>query len=173
MLALPKEYVYFHYPSDEMDVLEIPVQRLLDNPYYSDGTRVEIPKDAAAIWTFIKDVSGKVIHDEFHEIGREGMVDISSISSSSRTYQFEMIIGTGKQLDTAAVRHIVRMFLGDVQYDTLSIGLWKEDQYGNREVVMPMDFVSTHYETYTERQILVDKDTTGQQYYAEFHSLIN
>ena len=102
----------------------VPITEVLDNLTYENGNRVDdIPDDAKIVWTYYKDNEGKVIRDEYHEINREETVDLTYFDGQL-DYTLELIVGSGKQLDTDSVRYIVKVIIDKNYVDNITLSLY-------------------------------------------------
>ena len=88
------------YTDDQIKAM--PLQDVLDLLQDTDGNPIEIAEDAKVVWAHFKDNEGNVIRDEYHVIERNENVDLSEFSYTTG-YTMELIIGSGKQLDSSNV----------------------------------------------------------------------
>ena len=125
-----KAYLILNGYSDEA-LAEMKLSDVLDKLVDADGNSIEIPEDANAVWSYFKDEDGNVIRDEYHMLDKSATVDMTVVNGLS-TYTMELIIGSGKQLDTQNVRYIVKVYLTDKIIESLSYELYQQDENGVR-----------------------------------------
>ena len=144
LLPLREEKAYLVVGDhDGLDISAISLQLILDNLLDSHGNQIEIDPDAKIVWTYFKDSEGKVIQDEYHEIGRNDTVDLSLFEENDK-YKMELIIGSGKQLDQSCVRYLVTVYLSDTLRDMLRYELYTQDEDGTRHKVVPKTTVARY-----------------------------
>ena len=177
MLPIKEEKAYLIIDSEDIDPSKVPLKTVFDELMYGDGSKVKIDPNRKAVWAYVKDADGKVIHDEYHEIKEGTTLDLSSISPSKTTYTFEMIVGNGVQLDYDATRYIVRVFIGSYQQDFVKFPLYKTDKNGKRSKVEPKDVVVQGFtgfgESGTMRTYILSEMEEGDQYYVGIESLLD
>lgn len=177
MLPIQEKKAYLIIDSEDIDPSKVPLQTVFDGLMYGDGSKVKIDSNCKAVWAYVKDGDGKVIHDEYHEIQQGTTLDLSSISPSETTYTFELIVGDGVQLDYNATRYIVRVFLGSTQRDFVQYHLWKTDKNGKRSEIEPKDVVVQGVSGFgtsgSIRTFIISEMEEGDQYYVGVESLLD
>ncbi|MBS6722585.1 MAG: hypothetical protein KH268_06260 [Clostridiales bacterium] len=170
-----KAYLVLNGYSDEA-LAEMKLSDVLDKLVDADGNSIEIPEDANAVWSYFKDEDGNVIRDEYHMLDKSATVDMTVVNGLS-TYTMELIIGSGKQLDTQNVRYIVKVYLTDKIIESLSYELYQQDENGVRTVA-PYDRTWTVNNTQmTELGIEVETvgysmgENAGKEYYFGINSV--
>ena len=99
----------------DAQIKAMPLQDVLNLLQDTEGNPIEIAEDAKVVWAHFKDNEGNVIRDEYHVIERNESVDLSEFSYTMG-YTMELIIGSGKQLDSSNVRYIVKVYMPN-KYD--------------------------------------------------------
>lgn len=119
------------YTEDEIKAM--PLSTVLSKLQDNDGNYISIPDDASVVWAHFKDEEGKVIRDEYHEIGRNETVDLSEFSYTTG-YTMELIVGSKNQLDTGNIRYIVRVYISDVVTEFVDWEFYNQnDETGERK----------------------------------------
>ncbi len=180
LLPLREEKAYLVVGDhDGLDISAIPLQIILKCLLDTHGNNIEIDPDAKVVWTYFKDSEGKVIQDEYHEIGRNDTVDLSLFEENDK-YKMELIIGSGKQLDQSCVRYLVTVYLSDQVQDLIRYELYAQDEDGTRHKVEPkttlfrytgdselLKFIesTTGCSDSTQRGVIVPGHKKGTEYY--------
>ena len=121
------------YTEDEIKA--VPLSTVLSLLVDNDGNKIEIPADARVVWAHFKDNEGNVIRDEYHEIGRDEVVDLSEFEYTTG-YTMELIVGSGKQLDTESKRYIVRVYLTDEIQEKLHFDFYVQDDSERKKITV-------------------------------------
>lgn len=136
MQPLEEVKAYVVLSKDENRIMT--VSDFLDKFVDTNGQKIIIGPEKKIVWTYLKDNEGNVIYDEYHELGRDEVIDLSSIGKSEKTYTMELIIGDGQQLNSENIRYIVRIYLVSNQTENLSYELYTQDSNGDRHKVVPI-----------------------------------
>ena len=161
----------------EEQLKAISVDDILNNLLDRDGNRIEVDPDASVVWTYFKDETGSVIHDEYHRIGRDETVDMTSLDDVS-TYTMELIVGSGNQLDPNNKRYLVKVYLTNTMTDQIQATLYQQDADGNRTELKPeYESVTINNQlqglmgmTIYTRICCIPSDTDTSEYYVGFTS---
>ncbi len=161
----------------EEQLKAISVDDILNNLLDRDGNRIEVDPDASVVWTYFKDETGSVIHDEYHRIGRDETVDMTSLDDVS-TYTMELIVGSGNQLDPNNKRYLVKVYLTNKVTDQIQATLYQQDADGNRTELKPeYESVTINNQlqglmgmTIYTRICCIPSDTDTSEYYVGFTS---
>ncbi|MBB5264721.1 hypothetical protein HNP82_001849 [Catenibacillus scindens] len=135
-----KAYLILNDYSEE-DLKQVPLETILNNLQYSDGTSVYIDPESKIVWTYFKDEAGNIIQDEYHEIGRNEIVDLSQFQNSTG-YTLELIVGNGKQLDPNNKRYIITVYISNKYSEKLEFELYTQNPDASREKV---NILSKHF----------------------------
>ena len=128
-----KAYLILNDYSEE-DLKQVPLETILNNLQYSDGTPVYIDPESKIVWTYFKDEAGNIIQDEYHEIGRNEIVDLSQFQNSTG-YTLELIVGNGKQLDPNNKRYIITVYISDKYSEKLEFEIYSQNLDSTREEI--------------------------------------
>ncbi len=123
---------------------EYPVTSLISGLRYSDGTNVEVSDSDKLIWSYVVDTEkDTVIHDEYHVIERDEVIDLSYFAKYPE-YTLELIIGDGNQLSENNKRYFVKVvffgFEGVFSYD---FAVYQQGSDGSRTEIKSNDIVKT------------------------------
>lgn len=159
----------------EDEIKNFSVDRMISMLRDKDGNSIPIPDDAKVIWTYYKDSQNNIIRDEYHEINRNDIVDLS-IFSKVPSYRLELIIGESKQLNMANLRFLVKVFIAKELDERIDFELYKQDEAGNRFKTEPStDRVQNNqladiFGAMTVFIMHVDGHKDGDNYYLGIHS---
>ncbi len=106
-----------------------------------NGEPVEIPEDANVVWTYFRDEAGNVIEDEYRITDRDAVMDMRPeyfYINGNWSYEMEMIVGSGKQLDMGNIRYNVMVVLDFEEVDaSLPLGGYTKEELSD----MPMETI--------------------------------
>lgn len=171
-----KAYIVLEEQEDKQMLLSDFLKRLVD----TNGNPISISESEKIIWTYTRDNNDNVIQDEYHEIQRDEMIDLSPISNNPDTFVMELIVGDGNQLNPDNIRYIIRVYLVDAQMDQISIELYRQDD-GVREKVKPIKEETTSAKINIwgiewepiNHNFTVSDHKKGQQYYVGINSTLD
>lgn len=150
----------------EEQLKSVSLDTVLNNLKDRDGNKIEISGDAQIVWGYYKKENGERIDDEFHKIGRDETVDLSAEYEWENSYEMQLIVGSGAQLDAKNIRYIITVYVNDI-YEWLSYNLLVEDaSYGYRDSIYSVDVA------YAESSLLKDAGVpvTEVSYYVQSDS---
>lgn len=150
----------------EAEVQNFPVTEVLSNLRDSEGNPVEIEESSSVVWTYIRDEQGNVIRDEYHELNKSETVDLSAFEYSGG-YSLDLIVGNGKQLDSSAVRYLVRVYLTNQIPNTVDFEIYEETDTRHKVIVNSADPIlsSLGFLNIISTFIVVDNYQSGNEYY--------
>ena len=135
LLELKEEKAYLvliDYPQEK--IKSVPVSTVLENLRDKDGNLIEFSEDDKVVWAHYKNKDGEVIHDEYHVVTRDAKMDLSYYEGT-KDYTMELIIGSGKQLDAANKRYIVKVYLAlDC---VLNFDIYNRNSDGTKSLIEP------------------------------------
>lgn len=105
-----KAYLAFNNVSEE-DIKAMPVSRLIASLQDKDGNKISLSPDAEYVWINFKMDDDNIDRFDQYTIDSDKTVDLSE-ASNVIGYQFEMIVGSGNQLNLDNVRYIVKVYTG-------------------------------------------------------------
>ena len=110
----------------------VPLETVLKLMRNEDGEPIDFT-DATIVWAYFKDKDGNRLHDELHVRDQKATVDMSRAADmykGSNSFEMELIVGTGKQLDETATRYIVTVYISEELKDRINFYLWDADGNG-------------------------------------------
>lgn len=118
MSLLPLEekraYLYMNDYTDE-ELESVPLETVLERLVDSRGQHIEIDESATIVWTTFPDEEGNIIYDNHTFLDRDETVNLNFSRYSS--VDIEMIVGSGKQLDSTNVRYEIDVRFGELYED--------------------------------------------------------
>ena len=125
----------------EEELSAVPLKDVLSMMKDENGEPVEIPEDANVVWTYFRDEAGNVIEDEYRITDRDAVMDMRPAYfyiNGNWSYEMEMIVGSGKQLDMGNIRYNVMVILDFEEVDaSLPLGGYTKEELSN----MPMETI--------------------------------
>lgn len=128
-----------NYTDDQ--IKSMPLSTILELLKDKDGNSIEIASSAKVVWAYFKDDTGNLIHDEYHIVENNETVDLSYFKETTG-YTMEMIIGSGKQLDSANKRYIVRVYFQGYD-ETISVNLYSQNGEEKTEIIPIKKIITT------------------------------
>ncbi|MDO4337283.1 MAG: Ig domain-containing protein [Eubacteriales bacterium] len=105
-----KAYLAFNnVPADKIKAM--PVSELVQALQDKDGNKIEISPAAVSLWINFKMDEDNIDKYDHYSINSEETVDLSE-ASNVIGYRFEMIVGSGNQLNSENIRYIVKVYTG-------------------------------------------------------------
>lgn len=111
LLPLEEISVYLNLSGyTKSELAEFPLKTLFSLLKDENGDPVVIPEGSTTVWTYFPNRYGSSNSSEFKVLDENATVDLSIVTSSDyRKYndEFQMIVGSGKQLDPGNIRYLV------------------------------------------------------------------
>ena len=127
----------------EEELSAVPLKDLLDMMVDENGDPVEIPEEANIVWTYLRDENGNVLEDEYRLQDRDVVLDMRPeyySSSYNWSYEMEMIVGSGKQLDPGNIRYHVQVV---IDFDRADASLFLGEYSSDELSAMPLETILT------------------------------
>lgn len=113
----------------EEELKAISLKTVLEKLRDYSGNPINISDTDEIVWGYYQNDAGSQIYDEYHKIDRNGTVDLSA-DRWSKNYTMEILVGNGNQLDYAATRYFIKVYIGNLLGESISYSVYTEASNG-------------------------------------------